>query len=147
MKISHYIYLKLKYKKYLKRDKSCKEKTENILEYEECMGRGQLRRKLIEMKIKNIKMKKENGYMLIQVFPTVKIIDNGEDMEIDLSTLPDEIKNKSEEEIKVYVLENINDFPEYEEVVNKIKERIITNNELDVNIVIDIEDYNLEIIG
>ena len=92
-------------------------------------------------------MKETIEYIQIQICPTVRLIDNGEDVDIDLSNLPVEVKSKSEEEIKAYVLENINNFPEYAEVVSKIEERILNRNELDINIVVDIEDYNLEILN
>jgi len=92
-------------------------------------------------------MKEIKDNIQIQIFPTVRLIDNGEELEIDISTLPKEVKDMSEEEIKAYVLENINDFPEYTEVISKIEERILTREELDINIVIDIEDYNFQILN
>ena len=92
-------------------------------------------------------MKETMEYIQIQICPTVRLIDNGEDVEIDLSNLPEDVKSKSEEEIKAYVLENINNFPEYADVVSMIEERILNRNELDINIVVDIEDYNLEILN
>ena len=92
-------------------------------------------------------MKETKEYIQIQISPTVRLIDHGDDVEIDLSNLPEDVKSKNEEEIKAYVLENINDFPEYAEGISKIEERILNRNELDINIVVDIEDYSLEILN